>query len=54
MSNKEQKLRNNLYKALTEYLLHDSKNTPDSLKYGRESFLDQLASFRMETAYLSQ
>ena len=50
MSNKEQKLRNNLYKTLTEYLLHGSKNTPHSLKASQESFLDQLASFRMETA----
>lgn len=49
MSNKEQKLRNNLYKILTEYLLHDSKNTLHSLKANQESFLDQLASFRMET-----
>ena len=43
MSNKEQKLRNNLYKALTEYLIPDSKNASDLLKYGRETFLDQLA-----------
>ena len=50
MSNKEQKLRNNLYKALTEYLIPDSKNASDLLKYGRETFLDQLATFRMETA----
>lgn len=50
MSNKEQKLRNNLYKTLTEYLLHGSKNTPHSLKASQESFLDQLASFRMVTA----
>ena len=49
MSNKEQKLRNNLYKILTEYLLHDSKNTLHSLKANQESFLDQLAAFRMET-----
>lgn len=50
MSNKEQKLRNNLYKALTEYLIPDSKNASDLLKYGRKTFLDQLATFRMETA----
>ena len=43
MSNKEQQLRNNLYKALTEYLIPDSKNASDLLKYGRETFLDQLA-----------
>ena len=49
MSNKEQKLRNNLYKILTKYLLHDSKNTLHSLKANQESFLDQLAAFRMET-----
>jgi hypothetical protein len=47
MSNKEQKLRNNLYKALTEYLIPDSKNASDLLKYGRETFLDQLATFRI-------
>lgn len=49
MSNKEQKLRNNLYKAFTKYLIYDSKNTSHSLKACQESFLDQLASFRMET-----
>ena len=51
MSNKEQKLRNNLYKTLTKYLLHDSENTPHSLKLkaSQENFLDQLATFRMET-----
>lgn len=50
MSNKERKLRNNLYKTLTEYLLHDSRNTPHLLKTNQKSFLDQLATFRMETA----
>ena len=50
MSNKEQKLRNNLYKAFTKYLIYDSKNTSHSLKACQESFLDQLATFRMETA----
>ena len=48
MSNKKQKLRNNLYKTLTEYLLHDNKNIPHSSSH--ENFLDQLATFRMETA----
>ena len=50
MSNKEQKLRNNLYKAFTKYLIYDTKNTFHSLKDNQESFLDQLATFRMETA----
>ena len=49
MSNKEQKLRNNLYKAFTKYLIYDTKNTFHSLKDNQESFLDQLATFRMET-----
>lgn len=49
MSNKEQKLRNNLYKAFTKYLIYDTKNTSHSLKDNQESFLDQLATFRMET-----
>lgn len=49
MSNKKQKLRNNLYKALTKYLIYDSKNSSHLLKVSQESFLDQLASFRMET-----
>ena len=45
MSNKEQKLKKNLYKALTEYFIHNSKNSLPS----SESILDQLTSFRMET-----
>ena len=46
MSKKEQKLKKNLYKALTEYFIHNPKNNLTS----SESFLDQLATFRMETA----
>ena len=42
---KEQKLKKNLYKALTEYFIHNTKNSLAS----SESILDQLASFRMET-----
>ena len=42
---KEQKLKKNLYKALTEYFIHNVKNSLSS----SESILDQLASFRMET-----
>lgn len=45
MSKKEQKLKKNLYKALTEYFIHNAKNSLAS----SESILDQLASFRMET-----
>lgn len=45
MSKKKQKLKNNLYKALTEYFIYNAKNTLSS----SESILDQLASFRMET-----
>ena len=45
MSKKEQKLKKNLYKALTEYFIHNIKNSLSS----SESILDQLASFRMET-----
>lgn len=45
MSKKEQKLKKNLYKALTEYFIHNPKNNLTS----SESILDQLASFRMET-----
>lgn len=44
MSKKEQKLKKNLYKALTEYFIHNPKNNLTS----SESFLDQLAAFRME------
>ena len=44
MSKKEQQLKKNLYKALTEYFIHNAKNSLSS-----ESILDQLASFRMET-----
>ena len=44
-SKKEQKLKKNLYKALTEYFIHNPKNNLTS----SESFLDQLAAFRMET-----
>ena len=45
MSKKEQKLKKNLYKALTEYFIHNAKNSLAS----SENILDQLASFRMET-----
>lgn len=45
MSKKEQKLKKNLYKALTEYFIHNPNNNLTS----SESFLDQLAAFRMET-----
>lgn len=45
MSKKEQKLKKNLYKTLTEYFIHNAKNSLSS----SESILDQLASFRMET-----
>ena len=45
MSKKEQKLKKNLYKALTEYFIHNAKNSLAS----SESILNQLASFRMET-----
>lgn len=45
MSKKEQKLKKNLYKALTEYFIHNTKNSLAS----SESILDQLASFCMET-----
>ena len=45
MSKKEQKLKKNLYKALTKYFIHNAKNSLAS----SESILDQLASFRMET-----
>ena len=45
MDKKEQKLKKNPYKALTEYFIHSAKNSlPIS-----ENILDQLASFRMET-----
>ena len=44
MSKKEQKLKKNLYKALTEYFIHNAKNSLAS----SESILDQLASFRMD------
>ena len=45
MNKKEQKLKKNLYKSLTEYFIHNTKNSLPS----SESILDQLASFRMET-----
>lgn len=45
MSKKKQKLKKNLYKALTEYFIHNAKNSLAS----PESILNQLASFRMET-----
>jgi len=47
MSKKEQKLKKNLYKTLTEYFIHNAKNSLSS----SESILDQLASFRMETGF---
>lgn len=51
MSKKEQKLQANLQKALTKYLLHISGN---KIKHHSsysvpDTFLDQLAAFRMET-----
>ena len=45
MSKKEQKLKKDLYKALTENFINNPKNSLTS----SESFLDQLAAFRMET-----
>ena len=45
MSKKEKKLKKNIYKVLTEYFIHNAKNSLSS----SESILDQLASFRMET-----
>lgn len=42
---KEQKQKKNLYKALTEYFIHNVKNSLSS----SESILDQITSFRMET-----
>lgn len=45
MSKKEQKQKKNLYKALTEYFIHNVKNSLSS----SESILDQITSFRMET-----
>ena len=45
MSKKEQKLKKNLYKVLTEYFIHNAKNNLSS----SENILNQLASFRMET-----
>lgn len=45
MNKKEQKLKRNLYKALTKYFIHNAKNSLSS----SESILDQLAAFRMET-----
>lgn len=45
MSQKKTETKKNLYKALTEYFIHNAKNTLSS----SESILDQLASFRMET-----
>ena len=44
MNKKEQKLKRNLYKALTKYFIHNAKNSLSS----SESILDQLASFLME------
>ena len=38
MSKKEHKLKKNLYKALTEYFIHNAKNSLSS----SESILDQL------------
>ena len=50
MSKKKQKLQIKLYKALTKYLLHiDRKKKHNSSKSTPDSFLDQLATFRMET-----
>ena len=40
MNKKEQKLKRNLYKALTKYFIHNAKNSLSS----SESILDQLAS----------
>lgn len=50
MSKKTQKLQNKLYKALTKYLHHiDCKKNHCSSKSIPDSFLDQLATFRLET-----
>ena len=48
MSKKEQKLKKNLYKALTEYFIHNPKNNLTS----SESFLEQL--FVWKQHYLLQ
>ena len=45
MSKKEQKLKKNLYKALTEYFLHNAKNSQST----SQSLMEQHASYRMET-----
>ena len=45
MRKKEQQLKKNLYKAITEYFIHNAKNSLSS----SESILDQIAAFRMET-----
>lgn len=50
MSKKTQKLQTKLYKALTKYLYHiDCKKNHSLSKSIPDSFLDQLATFRMET-----
>lgn len=50
MSKKTQKLQTKLYKALIRYLLHiDSKKKHCPAHSIPDNFLDQLATFRMET-----
>ena len=50
MSKKTKKLQAKLYKALTKYLHHiDNKKNHCLSKPIPDSFLDQLATFRMET-----
>lgn len=50
MSKKTQKLQTKLYKALTKYLLHiDNQKQQHSFHTLSDNFLDQLATFRMET-----
>lgn len=50
MSKKTQKLQTKLYKVLTKYLRHiDNKKKHCLSKPIPDSFLDQLATFRMET-----
>lgn len=48
MSKKEQKLKKNLYKALTEYFIHNAKNSLSS----SESILISLPLFAWKQDYL--
>ncbi len=50
MSKKEQKLKKNLYKALTEYFIHNPKNNLTS----SESFWISLQLFVWKQHYLLQ